>query len=274
MNPQNPEHLLGSYALGGLTDEEKERLFQAALQDQALFDELVREEKIKVALLDPENRAVLERAMREEAESTLAQKIAAWFRQPRHFGLLAVAAALAVAIFVWTGSPGTRLTVPLDPTRAPALSMLSVQSSEAPGVPQHDFSQLFQLSPKRRVTVRLGLNKPGNTPEYRIGEPIRIGLSIESDANCVLLDREGDLSVVRLFPNKFMSSTLVRGPQTVFVPPAGQGNMTVAGPPGLHEIRLIIFPPDVSPDALSTGSSTDKATVVTREYRVLGASGQ
>ena len=95
-------------------------------------------------------------------------------------------------------------------------------------------------------------------------------LSIESDANCLLLDRVGDLSVVRLFPNKFMSSTLVRGPQTVFVPPAGQGNMIVAGPPGLHELRLIIVPPDVNLDPLSTGSWSDRATVVTRDYRVLG----
>ena len=175
MSPQDPRDLLGSYALGGLTDEEKEQLFQAALRDQALFDELVREERVRMALLDPENRSVLERAMREEEEPTLAQKIAAWFRQPRHFGLLAVAGALAVAIFVWTGSPGARLSVPLDPTRAPALSMLSVQSSEAPGVPQQDLSQFFQLSPKRRVAAKLGLNKPGNTPEYRIGEPLRVG---------------------------------------------------------------------------------------------------
>jgi hypothetical protein len=274
MNPQNPRDLLGSYALGGLTDEEKESLFQAALRDQSLFDELVREERVRLALLDPDNRALLDRAMRQEPEPAIAEKFAAWFRQPRHFGLLAVAAALAVTIFVWTGSLGTRLAVPLDPTRAPALSMLSVQSSEAPEVPQHDFAQLFQLSPKRRVAVRLGLNKPGNTPEYRIGEPIRIGLSIESDANCVLLDREGDLSVVRLFPNKFMSSTLVRGPQTLFVPPAGQGNMTVAGPPGLHELRLVVVPPDVTLDASAPASWADKASVVTRTYRVLAAPGQ
>jgi hypothetical protein len=272
MNPQNPKDLLGSYALGGLTDQEKESLFQAALRDQSLFDELVREERVRLALVDPENRAMLEQAMRQEPEPTFAEKFAAWLRQPRHFGLLAVAAAaLVVAIFVWTGSPGNQLRVPLDPTRAPALSMLSIDSSEGGRVSSSDFSQVFQLPLRHRIAARLGLNKHGKTPEYHVGEPIRIGLSFGSDANCLLLDREEERPVVRLFPNKFISRTAVRGSTTVFIPPAGQGNMIVAGPPGLHELRLVLVPPDVNPDVSAISSWADKATVVTQDYRVLAA---
>jgi hypothetical protein len=270
VSANKPEHLLASYALGGLNAEERKNLFQAALSDQELFDRLVEEEQARLALQQPENRALLLNAMREEPAPTFLRHLAAWFRQPRYLALSAVAAvALTITILVWTSPAGNRLAVSLDPTRAPTISMLSVETTEPGRAPQPDSSQLFRLPVKRQIAARLGLNKPGNTPEYRIGEPIRIGLSIANDANCLLFDRQADQPAVRLFPNRFTSNTTVRGSETVFIPPAGQGNMIVGGPPGLHQLRLIVVPPDVALDLSAPASWADKATVVQQDYRVL-----
>ena len=52
-------HLLGGYATGTLTDDERERLFAAALDDQALFDALAEEQPLKDLLDDPESRGYL-----------------------------------------------------------------------------------------------------------------------------------------------------------------------------------------------------------------------
>ena len=112
MSPENPEHLLSSYALGGLSDEERERLFQAALVDQELFDRLVEEEKVRLGLLQAENRALLLDALREDRVPTWIRRVAAWFRQPKYLALsAATAVALTIAILVWTGPSGGRLDV-------------------------------------------------------------------------------------------------------------------------------------------------------------------
>src|ERR1700684_3099804 len=45
--------LLGRYATGPLTSAERERLFDAALSDQDLFEELAREQELKMLLDAP-----------------------------------------------------------------------------------------------------------------------------------------------------------------------------------------------------------------------------
>jgi hypothetical protein len=268
VSPENPEHLLESYALGGLSEEERERLFAAALKDQELFDRLVEEEALRLGLERPENRALLMAALRPSWQERLAE----WFRQPKHLALSAAAAAvLAFGIAVWIHPAGNGLSVSLDPTRAPAISMLGVESPGAEPARQIEWAQLFRLPVRQPIAARLGLNKSGGTPEYRIGEYLRLGLSVAGGGNCLLLDREADQSPTRLFPNRFTSSMLVPAGQTVFVPPAGQGNIDVSGPPGLHQLRLIVVPADVTLDLSAPASWVDKATVIEREYRVVAA---
>ncbi len=87
------EKLLGGYATGTLTGEERAQLMQAALSDQALFDVLMDEEALRETLADPATRAALLRALEPAA------KAIAWWRNPWPWtGLGAVAAA--VALFV------------------------------------------------------------------------------------------------------------------------------------------------------------------------------
>jgi len=269
MSPENPEHLLESYALGGLNEEERKQLFAAALKDQELFERLMEEEAMRLGLERPENRALLMAALRPSWRECLAE----WFRQPKYLALSAAAAAavLAVGIAVWIHPANNGLSVSLDPTRAPAISMLGVESPGAEPAWQIEWAQLFRLPVRQPIAARLGLNKSGGTPEYRIGEHLRLGLSVAGGGNCLLLDRQADQSPTRLFPNRFTSSMLVPAGQTVFVPPAGQGNIDVSGPPGLHQLRLIVIPADVALDLSSPASWVDKATVIEREYRVVAA---
>ncbi len=62
-------HLLGGYATGTLTDDERARLFAAALDDQALFDALAEEQPLKDLLDDPESRGYLLAELDQQAET-------------------------------------------------------------------------------------------------------------------------------------------------------------------------------------------------------------
>ncbi|HKW96210.1 MAG TPA: hypothetical protein VJN43_00680 [Bryobacteraceae bacterium] len=68
MKREEIEKLLGGYATGTLTGSERDALFQAALEDQNLFDELAGETALKELLEDPDARAFLLQALPEEPE--------------------------------------------------------------------------------------------------------------------------------------------------------------------------------------------------------------
>lgn len=92
------EKILGGYATGTLTGEERASLMRAALSDQTLFDLLMDEEALRETLADPATRAALLRAL-EPAVSK-----AVWWRQPWPWaGLGAVAAAVALVVMLRTG---------------------------------------------------------------------------------------------------------------------------------------------------------------------------
>jgi len=91
----NWEHLLGGYATGTLTAEERAALMQAALQDQALFDALMDEDALRETLADPATRTALLRALAPPVRSV------AWWRNPWPWtGLGAVAAAVALFVIL------------------------------------------------------------------------------------------------------------------------------------------------------------------------------
>jgi phage terminase large subunit-like protein len=94
---------------------------------------------------------------------------------------------------------------------------------------------------------------------------------VQQGGNCLLLDRQEGRLPARLFPNRFNSTMSVPAGQTVFIPPAGQGNLSVAGPAGLHQVRLIVVPADVTLDLATPAAWADKATIIEREYRVVPA---
>jgi hypothetical protein len=86
--------LLGGYATGTLTVEERDLLFAAALEDQELFDALADEQALKEMLDDPECRARLIAAT--EAEGLHVVPMPAKKARPRWVVPLSIAASVMV----------------------------------------------------------------------------------------------------------------------------------------------------------------------------------
>jgi hypothetical protein len=83
--------LIGGYATGSLSEAERKALFEAALDDQDLFDELGREQTLKELLDEPgaKQRLITGLAPRQDG---------AWFRRP--WPWLSIAGALAFAAVI------------------------------------------------------------------------------------------------------------------------------------------------------------------------------
>ena len=102
------EHLLGGYATDTLTEEEKRQLFEAALQNQELFNALADEEALKVLLTNPEVRleilASLEGSGKPQglAPSDSKSQWTGWFKNAPPLAWAGSIAALGLAlIFGW-----------------------------------------------------------------------------------------------------------------------------------------------------------------------------
>ena len=93
--------LLGGYATNTLTDEERSLLFEAALNDQQLFNALADEQALRELLDDPSARAELLRSLQDGTASPL-ERFKAWFARPAGWmyagGLVAASVIIAVAI--------------------------------------------------------------------------------------------------------------------------------------------------------------------------------
>ncbi len=99
MKREDIEKLLGGYATGTLTDQERRALFDAALADQALFDALAGEEALREVLDDPRCRRQIEQALREQPAGLL-ERAAGMIRRPRAWALAGTLAATAAIAFV------------------------------------------------------------------------------------------------------------------------------------------------------------------------------
>jgi hypothetical protein len=77
MTREQVRKLLGGYAAGTLTEAEETALFEAALEDQDLFDELGREQALRDLLSDPAARAHLLAAL-DEPRPAWGQRAARW----------------------------------------------------------------------------------------------------------------------------------------------------------------------------------------------------
>lgn len=98
MKPRELEKLLGGWAAGSLTAEERKELLRASLDDQRLFDALADEEGLRELLADPPARAELLDQLTARAPVAAPQGHS-WFRP-----VLAMAATVFVAfigIGVW-----------------------------------------------------------------------------------------------------------------------------------------------------------------------------
>jgi hypothetical protein len=90
MRPGDVERLLGGYAAGTLTPEERQALFSAALEDQQLYEALVREEPLREVLADPAARAELLAALDVVPKP--------WYYRDVHPAMIAAAVSAVVIV--------------------------------------------------------------------------------------------------------------------------------------------------------------------------------
>ncbi len=106
MTPDEARKLVGGYATGSLTESERQLLYEAALEDQALFDELAREHELKELLEEPGARERLIAALTPAPRRRIG---------PLIWSGAAIAAAIAVVSFF-----AFRPSKPVEIAQAPA----------------------------------------------------------------------------------------------------------------------------------------------------------
>src|SRR4051794_15472124 len=101
MTPERARELLGGLATGVLTDEERNTLFEAALHDQTLFNEVADELEFASFLQSPDTRAQLANRIDVPAE-TVPEPRRWWSLPPAWLALSGVVAATAIlSVVVW-----------------------------------------------------------------------------------------------------------------------------------------------------------------------------
>jgi hypothetical protein len=114
MTQEEIRKLLGGYAANTLTEGERTALFEAALEDQDLFNALQNEDALRELLADPVSREQIRQAL----EPAAADRRRAFWMQPWLIGS-AVAAVIAtvivaIGIVTWHRGPVRQAAVPFD----------------------------------------------------------------------------------------------------------------------------------------------------------------
>jgi hypothetical protein len=202
--------LLGGHAFGSLTDEERRELYGAALEDQAMFDELAEQEPIRELLAD---RAVRKDLLEVLDTPTIADKLRAFLQRPATWADLAVTASLlAVALVATHFLSLGRVDVPRAASASPALlrALFDLRAGEPTG------------------------------DELRV-EPGRLRFRVERDAQVIVASRTPAGAFVQLFPGSGRGARVQAGlTMTVDWPHEETG----------FRVRLAVFPVAVDPLAL------------------------
>jgi hypothetical protein len=257
-----------------LTKSERELLAVAALQDDDLFAQLMEEEDLRLALANNAFRQELRfklRKLQSGYQEPWSQRISGMFRAKWTIPVSALA-ALAVILLIrqgYIGESSPVANVVLGPSTISALHSAGIL--ETPGEPERRLEQQsYAEPPARGHDASISFDRGGRSPAYQIGDRQRIGFVVDTDCRVLLVEERPDGSSVRLFPNRFQSSSLVPAKSTILIPPPGQGDLVVEGPTGRRTVRLLIFPPEVDPlqENVNWPELRERARVIDKEYEV------
>ncbi|HYL36318.1 MAG TPA: hypothetical protein VEV17_10435 [Bryobacteraceae bacterium] len=126
MTKEQIRKLLGGYATNTLSESERKALFDAALDDQELFDALEQEEALKEVLADPVARAQVEQAL---AQLASGKQQAGW--RLRWWAWGGAVGAVAAAAIVFAVIRSSRV-----PNTAPATEIASAERSARTVIPE------------------------------------------------------------------------------------------------------------------------------------------
>ena len=143
MTPDDARKLIGGYATGNLSDEERKALFDAALIDQDLFDSLVKEQALKGVLDEPSSRKYLLDQL--QPRRRFFGSLSAW--RWAAAGSLALATVSIAVVILRT--PETKPSTPvLTGSRLPAPTAAPIRAPEsAPMAALRETAPLAQSRP-------------------------------------------------------------------------------------------------------------------------------
>jgi hypothetical protein len=147
MTSDQARKLLGGYATNSLTEAERKALFEAALDDQELFDALQQEEALKELLADPASRSQIQRAL---TQAPVPRPTAWWSRAWLWGGVAgAVAAAVLIVIAIRPTQQPKYQVARVAPPAPPTVSAEQAQpAAPAPAQPKPKFRKLTAPPPK------------------------------------------------------------------------------------------------------------------------------
>src|SRR5438067_2364132 len=174
MNDEDIRNLLGGFATGNLTPEERQLLFNAALKDQELFNALADEEVLRDFLSDPGNRLRLLRSL-EERKPGLGDRLGAWLRRPVSW---AVAGGLVTAVVL------AMFVRPFPPHRRELMEQVARERREKPAAaPKMKVAMLdFQAGPaqaKEAETASDLLGKKLDSQGYTVVDRKRVDQALQ-----------------------------------------------------------------------------------------------
>jgi hypothetical protein len=167
---------MGGYATGTLTEAERKLLFEAALEDQELFDELAAEQSLKELVETPGVRSRLAAAL----EPAAAEARRAWWASRWSWAGAAALAGVAIVAVVLPRSPKP---VEIAAVRGPAEGF--VKTAVPPAAPE--VAQVrSQLETAAQGPVRAASRTP--VPEERA--PAAVSRDQESDGRAVEAEKK------------------------------------------------------------------------------------
>jgi hypothetical protein len=131
MSKEEIRKLLGGYATNTLTESERNALFEAALDDQELFNALQQEQALRNLLDDPAARAEVRHALQQPSGGVRAAGQMRWWA----FGGAASAVAAAVLFVVFRAGVSDRPTQLAMSEKAPSPVAPAVSEQQTAAVP-------------------------------------------------------------------------------------------------------------------------------------------
>ncbi|WP_243318374.1 hypothetical protein [Geothrix paludis] len=156
MKRATAEKLLGGYATGTLTAEERRTLFEAALAHQDLFDALADEEALRELLADPAARAQVLAAL--AAPNPASAKVVPFWKRPGVLGAAAGVLMASLAGLTWLRNP----QAPSPARQAPP------PARQAPASPK---ALPFEASPEAPAEPKLERRAPTPPAPKKATEP-------------------------------------------------------------------------------------------------------
>ena len=143
MNREEIRKQLGGYATNTLTDNERSALFEAALEDQDLFNALQDEQALKDLLSDPASR----QAVRQALERPAAQARGAWWSR-RWWSRRWVWGGAMVAVTATVFVVAVVHRRPAEPIRRVEIASVQEPANQAPANPEPAQAPLDQETEK------------------------------------------------------------------------------------------------------------------------------